>query len=76
MKRLILPAAAANVLTALTLVGPASAAPPANMSLPEAKSTLLEPIAYDRCRAWRHECAHRWGWNTWRYHRCLRFHGC
>jgi hypothetical protein len=29
-----------------------------------------------RCRAWRHECADRWGWRTARWHRCLARHGC
>jgi hypothetical protein len=29
-----------------------------------------------RCIAWRHECAERWGWGTWRWHRCLARHGC
>ena len=28
------------------------------------------------CRAWRHECADRWGWGTWQFRRCLRRHGC
>jgi|CXWK01.1.fsa_nt_gi hypothetical protein len=31
---------------------------------------------WNRCRAWRHECADRWGWGTWRFQRCLRRHGC
>jgi hypothetical protein len=29
-----------------------------------------------RCRAWRHECASRWGWGGWEYRRCLRRHDC
>jgi hypothetical protein len=29
-----------------------------------------------RCRAWRRECAERWGWRTGRWHRCLARHGC
>ena len=28
------------------------------------------------CRGWRHECANRWGWGTWRFRRCLARHGC
>lgn len=31
---------------------------------------------YGYCRAWRHECADRWGWGTWRFQRCLARHGC
>ena len=30
----------------------------------------------DRCRAWRRECADRWGWRTDRWYRCLARHGC
>jgi len=29
-----------------------------------------------RCRAWRRECADRWGWRTERWHRCLARRGC
>ncbi len=28
------------------------------------------------CRSWRHECAARWGWGTWRFRRCMNIHGC
>lgn len=31
---------------------------------------------YGRCRAWRHECASRWGWGGGGYNRCLWRHGC
>jgi hypothetical protein len=31
---------------------------------------------YPHCRRWRWECANRWGWNTHRFYRCLRYHGC
>jgi hypothetical protein len=42
-----------------------------------ADSTLVETVQWrGRCRAWRHECAHRWGWGGWRYRRCLARHGC
>ena len=43
-------------------------------------SSAVEKVQYGyghrRCRHWRHECASRWGWGTWRFHRCLRNHGC
>jgi hypothetical protein len=29
-----------------------------------------------RCRAWRRECAQRWGWRSDRWYRCLARHGC
>jgi hypothetical protein len=28
------------------------------------------------CWRWRNTCTDRWGWGTWRYRRCLGFHGC
>jgi hypothetical protein len=31
---------------------------------------------YGRCRAWRNECAARWGWRTRGFFRCLARHGC
>lgn len=31
---------------------------------------------YRRCRNWRHECADRFGWRSWRFDRCMRRHGC
>jgi hypothetical protein len=31
---------------------------------------------YPACRAWAHECAVRWGWQTWRWERCMRIHAC
>jgi hypothetical protein len=42
-----------------------------------ADGTLVEKVHYwGRCRAWRHECAARWGWRTPGYFRCLGRHGC
>jgi hypothetical protein len=34
------------------------------------------PGGYGRCRAWRHECASRWGWGGHGFRRCLWRHGC
>ena len=31
---------------------------------------------YGRCRAWRNECAARWGWRTPMFFRCVARHGC
>jgi hypothetical protein len=42
----------------------------------EMSQSLLETVQYRRCRYWRRECAHRWGWGGWRYRRCLIRHGC
>jgi hypothetical protein len=35
-----------------------------------------ERRSYGYCRAWRHECAERWGWGGWGFRRCLARHGC
>ncbi len=31
---------------------------------------------YGRCRAWRQECAARWGWRSPQFFRCMGRHGC
>jgi hypothetical protein len=31
---------------------------------------------FNRCRIARHVCADRFGWGTWRFHRCLANRGC
>lgn len=31
---------------------------------------------FGRCARVRHYCAHRWGWGTWRYYRCVHRRGC
>jgi hypothetical protein len=43
------------------------------------QATALRQVQYwdvRRCRAWRRECAERWGWRTGRWYRCLARHGC
>ncbi len=35
-----------------------------------------ESYYYDDCRYWHRRCAWRWGYGTWRYYRCIRYHGC
>ena len=39
-------------------------------------TNLVEKTQWGRCRAWRHECARRWGWGGWRFRRCLARHAC
>ena len=42
-------------------------------------TTAVEQVQFwdiGRCRAWRRECADRWGWRTGRWYRCLARHGC
>lgn len=31
---------------------------------------------FNRCRVARHVCADRFGWSTWRFHRCVANRGC
>jgi hypothetical protein len=38
--------------------------------------SLVQPARYGRCIEWRHICADRWGWGSWRFRRCLRLHAC
>jgi hypothetical protein len=43
------------------------------------QASVVEPAQFwdlGRCRAWRRECAERWGWRSERWHRCLARHGC
>jgi hypothetical protein len=68
-------------LTAAALLAPATAFAGAEASLvtPRAQSSLVEQVQWwdiGRCRAWRRECAQRWGWRSDRWYRCLARHGC
>lgn len=79
MRNLLLAACVAS-LSAASLVSPASAFPAASMpaaapAAPGIESTVTK-IDYRYCRAWRRECAARWGWHGWRFERCVRIHGC
>src|SRR5215470_17139411 len=49
-----------------------------NLAGAEDQSLLHQAQFWDigRCRAWRRECADRWGWRTGQFHRCLARHGC
>lgn len=31
---------------------------------------------FSRCRIVRHTCADRFGWSSWRFHRCVASRGC
>jgi predicted transglutaminase-like cysteine proteinase len=69
---------AVTCLGAATLVTQAQAAPVTGLTTPLATNqSLAEPVAYRTyCSRWREECRERWGFRTWRYRRCLSFHGC
>jgi hypothetical protein len=56
----------------------AGAASPLATQMPAQTSALQQVQFWDvgRCRAWRRECADRWGWRTGRWYRCLARHGC
>jgi hypothetical protein len=56
----------------------AGTASPLSTQVP-ARATAIEQVQFwdiGRCRAWRRECADRWGWRSARWHRCLARHGC
>lgn len=39
--------------------------------------SLATTVGWGRyCWRWRHICARRWGWGTWRHRRCMINHGC
>jgi hypothetical protein len=65
---------------AFLMPSPASAIGPSPLAGPAADSrTQLQLVQFwdiGRCRAWRRECAERWGWGSGRWHRCLARHGC
>lgn len=67
------------MLAAAAFAPGASAAPTAQSMLPGVLATdgsLVQKAQWGRCRAWREECAARWGWRTPGYFRCLARHGC
>lgn len=75
------------VLGMTALTGPSQAAPLSGaQSLPQLSIdtlSLKQDVQYRRwhrrggyCGKWRHICADRWAWGSWRYRRCLRNHGC
>jgi hypothetical protein len=55
-----------------TTIGPHTPIPPAVA----ADDSLVQLAQYGYCRAWRRECAERWGWRTPRYYACLERRGC
>ena len=73
---------AAGAFLALAGLSGLEAAPSATQSpIPAANSqtpNLLQLVHYPyaHCRWWRRECSVRWGWGTWRFHRCMYLHGC
>ncbi len=69
----------AGLFVMATAFGPtlASAAPAMPQSRQTGVEELVQKVHYrSRCRAWRHECAERWGWRTRGYFRCVARHGC
>jgi hypothetical protein len=65
---LLMLAAVASPASAVT-VGPHSVAP-------VAEDSLVQLAQFPYCRAWRRECAARWGWRTRGYYFCLERRGC
>jgi hypothetical protein len=45
----------------------------------ETNQSLAQQVGWRyrrHCVRWRHICADRWAWGTWRFRRCMRIHGC
>jgi hypothetical protein len=78
MRHTLLLTGALCAMTTGLLLAPAQATPlrgPA--ASPEVNQTLIEKAAWaGHCWRWRHICAHRWGWGTWRFNRCMVHHAC
>lgn len=79
-------AALAVAMLAVPMVSSAASLPTATQSaaaVTTQNGSLAQNIGWRRggwgfgqCRAWRRECAARWGWGGPRYNRCLWRHGC
>ncbi|MFA5950544.1 MAG: glycosyl hydrolase family 5 [Hyphomicrobium sp.] len=71
---------AAALATGVAFASPASAnvfaSTKAHVSTERSTIELVGHRHGGRCQAWRHECADRWGWGTWRFRRCVIAHGC
>ena len=68
-------AVAAMIAPSAVIAGAAS--PSTTLLAPQAP--VVEQAQFwdiGRCRAWRRECADRWGWRSERWYRCLARHGC
>lgn len=76
MRRSLLLGACLAALSAPIAMVEATAAPMTKIDGLSSGSVVEKVQYHNYCRRWRHECASRWGWGTWRYHRCLKFHGC
>ena len=78
LAKLSLAASLALAAAALASTG-AAATTAAQSPIPgvlAANGSLVQKAQYRRCRAWRHECAARWGWRSRQYFRCVNRHGC
>ena len=76
MRRSLLAAACLATLALGASVGHAAPVTPAPMTPLASSEDALVQSAAPRCHAWKKECGRRWGWNTWRWRRCLALHGC
>lgn len=67
---------ALGALAGSSLASAATLAPGASGPAITLDTSVVEKTHWRRCRAWRHECARRWGVGGWRFRRCLARHGC
>ena len=78
MRHTLLLTGALCAMTTGLLLATAQATPLSGLAeSPAANQTLIEKAGWaGHCWRWRHICAHRWGWGTWRFNRCIVRHGC
>lgn len=67
---------ALGTLFGTSMASAASVAPGATSPAASVDMSVVQKAQWGRCRAWRHECARRWGWGGWEFRRCLARHGC
>ena len=74
---LAISALALFALTQLTSATPATASPASGLATSEsvARQSLIAKAGYGYCWRWNAICRDRWV-GGWRYHRCMRAHGC
>ena len=76
-RRALLLSLACLGLGAASLGAQAAPGPISMLTRVTGSGQLAQPVGYRSfCGRWREECREKWGFRTWRYRRCLSFHGC
>ena len=73
----LLGATAALAFGALGTIGAQAAPVVPSGPFAQSSQSLAQPVDYrNYCGRWRDECRERWGFRSWRYRRCMSYHGC